>query len=79
MQHLVEALARVRSELDVVRIAEYHAGEEHQEGIEHGRHVCSVAASRGEWWSWSVGLDAIARACELKVAFALPLQGDRRR
>jgi hypothetical protein len=31
VQHLVEALARVRSELDVVRIAEHHAGQEYQE------------------------------------------------
>ena len=47
VQHLVEALARVRSELNVVRIAEYHAEEEHQEGIEDARHGCGVAASRG--------------------------------
>jgi hypothetical protein len=74
----VEALARVRSELDVVRIAENHAGEEHQQRTEEARHVCGVAASRESCWSWSVGLDVIARACELKVAFACPLQGDRR-
>jgi hypothetical protein len=54
VQHLVEALARVRSELNVVRIAEYHAEEEHQEGIGDARHGCGVAASRGWCWSWSV-------------------------
>jgi hypothetical protein len=53
VQHLVEALARVRSELDVVRIAENHTGQEYQQRTEEARHVCGVAASRGWCWSWS--------------------------
>lgn len=52
VQHLVETLARVRLELDVVCMAEHHAGQEHQEGAEDRRHCCGVAASGGGVERW---------------------------
>jgi hypothetical protein len=48
VQHFVEALARVSSQLHVVRKAEHNAGQQHQQRVERGRHDCVVAANR---WS----------------------------
>lgn len=46
VQHFVEALARVSPQLHVVRKAEHNAGQQHQQGVERGRHGCGVATDR---------------------------------
>lgn len=50
VQHLVEALARVRSELHVMRIAEHDAGEKHQQGIEDACHDGGVQLAAVVLW-----------------------------
>ena len=46
VQHFVEALARVSSQLHVVRHGEHNAGQQHQQGVECGHHDCGVATDR---------------------------------
>lgn len=50
MQNLVEALPRMRLELDVVRMAHEGAGEQDQEEIEERRHL----GQRDRMWYWIV-------------------------
>jgi len=42
VQHFVEALARVSPQLHVVRKSEHNAGQQHQQRVEDGRHVCGI-------------------------------------